>query len=128
MAAKKRSIVMFAVLGVAACRSDPPPPVAVPPPSARIEPVASAPPVASSAPPVASSAAPVASSAPPVVAKDERGAPPVSCKTDDDCWVDGKTPIARPPQHRGKKLRPCKDAEKIPVCADGVCAVRAYKC
>jgi hypothetical protein len=53
---------------------------------------------------------------------------PVSCTTDDDCWLDGKTPIARPASMKGKKVRPCKDAERVPVCKEKVCAAEAYKC
>jgi hypothetical protein len=54
--------------------------------------------------------------------------PPVTCKSDDDCWMDGRTPIARPKSERGKKVRPCKDAEAVPRCKDDVCIVVAYKC
>ncbi|HEU0036169.1 MAG TPA: hypothetical protein VFQ53_36400 [Kofleriaceae bacterium] len=53
---------------------------------------------------------------------------PIACKTDDDCWLDGVTPIARPTSERGKKLKPCKDSERIPKCRAHVCTVIAYKC
>ena len=53
---------------------------------------------------------------------------PVSCTTDDDCWLDGNKPIARPATLKGKKVRPCKDAERVPVCKEKVCAVKGYKC
>lgn len=56
-------------------------------------------------------------------------AKPVACKTDDDCWQDDKgKPIARPKEHRGKKLQPCKDSEHLPVCKESVCMIAAYKC
>lgn len=53
---------------------------------------------------------------------------PVSCTNDDDCWLDGNKPIARPPALRGKTVRPCKDAERVPVCKEKVCAAKGYKC
>jgi hypothetical protein len=55
-------------------------------------------------------------------------APPIACKTDDDCWLDDRTPIARPAAKRGKRLRPCKDAEAVPRCKASVCVAEAYKC
>jgi hypothetical protein len=55
--------------------------------------------------------------------------PTITCKTDDDCWMDdAKKPIARPPKLRGKKLQPCKGTEHVPACKEGVCIVRAFKC
>ena len=53
---------------------------------------------------------------------------PVACKTDDDCWLDGRTPIARPEDLRGKQVRPCKDSERVPRCKENVCGYSAYKC
>jgi hypothetical protein len=53
---------------------------------------------------------------------------PVACKTDDDCWLDGRTPVARPKSERGKKLKPCRDGEAVPKCKDQVCTYVAYKC
>ena len=54
---------------------------------------------------------------------------PIACKTDDDCWIDddGKL-VERPKAKRGKKLKPCKDAERLPACKQQVCAINAYKC
>jgi len=55
--------------------------------------------------------------------------PPVACKTDDDCWVEGGKPVVRPKALRGKKFKPCQDGERAPVCGDaGVCVLRGYKC
>lgn len=53
---------------------------------------------------------------------------PVACKTDDDCWLDGRTPVARPKSKRGKKLKPCRDGEVVPKCEDQECTSVAYKC
>jgi hypothetical protein len=53
---------------------------------------------------------------------------PIACKTDDDCWLDGNRPIARPASERGKKLRPCKDSSRIPICKQQVCTLNAFKC
>ena len=91
---------------------DPPAPVA-PPASASVEPARRA------------SAVPDASSA------NGDAAPPASiaCKTDDDCWLDDDhKPIARPKNLRGKRFKPCKDSEHIPVCRNNACLVNALKC
>ncbi len=53
---------------------------------------------------------------------------PVACKTDDDCWVEGHKPIARPKELKGRKFKPCKDGEHAPVCKENLCTVVAYKC
>ena len=54
---------------------------------------------------------------------------PIACKTDDDCWIDdGGALIERPKSERGKKLKPCKDSSRLPVCKQQVCAINAYKC
>lgn len=85
-----------------------------------------APPLATALSPTAS--APVASAEPqPTPAL----APPMGpdCKTINDCWMDDdRKPITRPAKFRGKVIRPCKDGEHAPACADGVCIVRHFKC
>jgi len=64
-----------------------------------------------------------------LLANDERPAlAPIACKTDNDCWLDDRTPIARPAAKRGKQLKPCKDAEVVPRCKANVCVAEAYKC
>jgi hypothetical protein len=63
-----------------------------------------------------------------LLASADVAAAPVACKTDDDCWLDGNKPIARPRSERGKKLKPCKDSERLPACKENVCSIRAYKC
>jgi len=53
----------------------------------------------------------------------------VPCKTEDDCWSEGATPIARPKSRRGKKFKPCSDGEWAPSCgADGTCMTMGYRC
>lgn len=53
----------------------------------------------------------------------------VPCKTTDDCWSEGATPIARPKALRGRKYRPCVDGEHQPMCTpSGVCATLAFGC
>ncbi len=55
----------------------------------------------------------------------------IPCASDADCWVsnDGfDHPIARPKKLRGKRFRPCKDGENVPVCQSGSCTLRGMKC
>lgn len=107
----------------------PPAPSAAPFVSTTVDPpavLATASPAVSAAP-----AATVVASA--SAAPKEPAPPPIVCQDDDGCWLeqgpDGRDrPIARPKKLRGKKLRPCKDAEHTPACRDGVCVVRAWKC
>ncbi|MEO8702126.1 MAG: hypothetical protein ABI867_18935 [Kofleriaceae bacterium] len=81
------------------------------------------------APPVPAVVAPVDAAEPDAAQPiDAPVTAPIACTTDDDCWLDGNTPIARPSSERGKKLRPCKDSERLPVCKAGVCGITAYKC
>jgi hypothetical protein len=84
------------------------------------------------APPVTAVAPPVDAAEPadaPALASEPDAAPPsVACQSDDDCWLDGTKPIARPRALRGKRLRPCKDSERVPICKAGACAVEGYKC
>jgi hypothetical protein len=106
---------------VIACSSAPTPAPAPTPPSPE--------PAAPPAVVVAPDAAPVQPDAPAVAEPTpDAGPEPIACTTDDDCWIDGFTPIARPKSQRGRKLRPCKDAERIPACKANVCAIVAYKC
>ena len=59
----------------------------------------------------------------------DAGEAPIACKTDDDCWIgdDGKL-VVRPKAKRGKKLKACKDSERLPACKQNVCVINAYKC
>ena len=78
-------------------------------------------------PPV--TAADAAAVPPPVVDAVDAGPAPIACKTDDDCWIDDTgTLVERPKSKRGKKLKPCKDSERLPMCKQNVCAINAYKC
>ncbi len=54
---------------------------------------------------------------------------PITCKTEDDCWVaEDRTPMRRPKALRGKRPKPCHGAEHTPKCEAGVCAVTTWKC
>ncbi len=54
---------------------------------------------------------------------------PITCKTEDDCWVDEHyAPMRRPKALRGKRPKPCHGTEHTPKCEGGVCAVTAWKC
>lgn len=56
---------------------------------------------------------------------------PVSCRSDDDCWVD-ESPvphvIRRPRRLRGREFRGCKDGERVPACEQGQCTLHALTC
>lgn len=93
-----------------------PAPVAAPEASGQVD--ASAPPPDAAEPP------PIPDAPPPAPAEP----PQVPCKADDDCWLDGMRPIARPASERGKRPKPCKDSSRIPACKENVCTVIAYKC
>ncbi len=54
---------------------------------------------------------------------------PITCKTEDDCWVDAhNAPARRPKALRGKRPKACHGTEHTPTCREGVCAVTAWKC
>ncbi|NOU27544.1 MAG: hypothetical protein HOO96_06505 [Polyangiaceae bacterium] len=54
---------------------------------------------------------------------------PITCKTEDDCWVDEHhAPVRRPKALRGKRPKACHGTEHTPTCEGGVCAVTAWKC
>ena len=56
---------------------------------------------------------------------------PVSCTTDDDCWVADEPvthAIARPRRLQGRKFRGCVDGERVPACVEGQCTLHALKC
>lgn len=56
---------------------------------------------------------------------------PVSCRSDDDCWVED-TPvphaIARPRRLKGRAFRACVDGERVPACEAGRCTLLAAAC
>jgi len=56
----------------------------------------------------------------------------IACKTDNDCWLTRTHgfihPTHRPKKLRGKKLKPCRDAETTPACDAGFCTLRRWKC
>lgn len=109
-----RSVV---VLFVVACSSSTP----APPPSS---------PSGETAPPVVELDAPPPPPAPDAAELVDAAEPaPIACKTDDDCWIDddGKL-VERPKAKRGKKLKPCKDSSRLPLCEQSVCVINAYKC
>ncbi|HEY5938326.1 MAG TPA: hypothetical protein VIU61_26925 [Kofleriaceae bacterium] len=113
-------MIRIGVLFLVACSSSTPSPPPQPPPQPAVE-IDAAP-----APPVEAVVdAAVAVDAP----LPDAGPAPIACKTDDDCWIDDAgTLVERPKAKRGKKLKPCKDSSRLPICKQNVCAINAYKC
>lgn len=52
----------------------------------------------------------------------------IPCQTNDDCWIDGSTPVARDPALKGRPFRACEDGEIVPVCFEGRCSGIKYGC
>jgi hypothetical protein len=117
---RTRTLLAAAAL-VCACTKSPP---------AHEESVAIAPPASSTPPPIA---APEAATLPPAATPaaatpEDAGEAQIPCTSVDDCWIEGRRPIARPKNLRGRKFKPCKDGEVAPACKEGVCDRIAYKC
>lgn len=125
-----RPLAAFGILAALACgapKTSPAPPVSSSSPTAS---TASSPtPTPTGAPSAAPSANPVATAAAVPSAVEPPAPEPITCKTEDDCWVDEHhAPMRRPKALRGKRPKACHGTEHTPKCAGGVCAVTAWKC
>jgi hypothetical protein len=113
-----------AALACGAPKTSPAPPISSSTPTASTASSPIPPPTgAPSASPVATAAATASSAveAPPPE--------PITCKTEDDCWVaEDRTPMRRPKALRGKRPKPCHGTEHTPKCEAGACAVTTWKC
>ncbi len=98
----------------------PPPPLDVPSPPP-------APPATSTPEPVDAASADAGQPTSTAVAPPPQ-APPIPCKTTDDCWVRGGKAIRRPANMRGRKFKPCTDGESAPLCRGGFCSTLGYGC
>lgn len=56
---------------------------------------------------------------------------PISCRTDDDCWLAEQPvlhAIPRPKRLKGRAFRGCVDGEVAPACVDARCTLRGLMC
>lgn len=126
-----RPLVIAGFIAALACgapKSSPTPPVA----STGSATATVAPPTAS-APAASTATTSMAAASAPTVSAPATVVPPapepITCKTEDDCWVDEHyAPMRRPKALRGKRPKPCHGTEHTPKCEGGVCAVTAWKC